>query len=236
MGIFIKKIKISDFGPETLHVYEAFSKKAGADYIASKIALEALMQVLGKLQPKRILEVGAGIGTMSYMALKYTDAHIDLFENNQFCIGELQKNLQGFEGRFTIVSDYKTFSLPSDSYDLCIVDGGTQELLRKIIQDAKNIKDIFIEGHRDEQRKVMRQCLRKRYTFQMLQYTDKDGKVAQFNDSQGIGKGAHEMVCVLNSNPLIRFLSYWFWEIRNGTEIKRSLAYRARRLFGMAKK
>ena len=78
----------------------------------------------------------------------------------------------------------------------------------------------MIEGGRAEQRKQARRALRSHYLFRPVEY----------KDSKSIYKGAHQIFCYRNDNPLFRYGAYWFWEIIIFSEIKNSLIYRFKKL------
>ena len=144
----MKKIQIKDFSPEVLAVNKRFKEQSGSEDIASLCSTQALFNILQSDKPKTILEFGGGIGTLSYLCLKYSDAEIDIYEDNDFCINALKQNLKEFEGRYTLLTDYANLYLPHKSYDLIIGDGGPYNLVEALVKNTQGIKRIFFEGGR----------------------------------------------------------------------------------------
>lgn len=216
----VKKIYIRDINPDALFIYETFKQKRGSEHISSPIGIHALLEILKDIKPKHILEVGGGIGALSYTALKYSDAHVDIFEDHPFCLAELKKNLKGFEDRYTLLTDYHNFMLPRDTYDLLIIDGGGHAFIYNLISACRYVGRIFVEGGRAEQRKQARKALRQRYLFRPMQYAHGDK----------IYKGAHQIICHQSGNIMLRYIAYWFWEIVIFSEIWHSLVYRSRKI------
>lgn len=215
-----KKIKTDDISPDAWSVYQTFKEKNGANHIASPVGIHVLLEIIKTLKPKRILEVGGGIGTLSYTILRFTDAEVDVFEDQPFCIKELTENLRGFEHRYTLLTDYHHFTLPRDEYDLIIVDGGGHGFVYHLVNLCRRIGGIFVEGGRSEQRKQIRRALRARYLFRPIDYVHADK----------LYKGAHRITCYRSNNFALRQLAYWFWEIVIFSEIKRSLVYRWKKM------
>ena len=87
---------IQSLNPEAFSIYNAFKQKKGSEHISSPIGIHMLLNIITEVKPKHILEVGGGIGALSYTALKYSDAQVDIFESHPFCLTELKKNLAGF--------------------------------------------------------------------------------------------------------------------------------------------
>lgn len=90
MGNEINKIAVEN--------YKNFCFKEGSDYIASEFALETILKLIDKFKPKKILELGMGIGSVSDTILKFknlNDLNFEYFgtESNEFCLEQLKKNV-----------------------------------------------------------------------------------------------------------------------------------------------
>ena len=110
---------VTTIRPEALEIHRLFAAKAGAEHISSPVGLHVLLNICDETRPKRVLEIGAGIGTLSFALLKYTNAQVDMIEDNAFCLGQLKKNLVDFDtARYTLSTDYQHFILPIQAYDL----------------------------------------------------------------------------------------------------------------------
>ena len=81
---------LKEIRSEALGIHRLFAAKAGAEHISSPIGLHVLLNICEEIKPKHVLEIGAGIGTLSYSRLKYTDAQVDMFDENAFCQGQLK--------------------------------------------------------------------------------------------------------------------------------------------------
>jgi len=198
----VKKIKIRSVSPEVQSAYDLFVGKPHSKHIATPISIEALFTILKREKPRKILEVGGGIGTLSYLILKNTDVQLDVFEDLPICIKALKENLSSLGCDYNLVTTYEGFAAQQKEYDLVVVDGGTEKFLREMVQSLDRIGTIYIDGSREKQRRAMRRELRKRYTFCITQYVDAEKKQ----------KGGFAIKCRLSGNPLLRRLSYWYWE------------------------
>lgn len=197
--------------PEAASVYRHFKSLPGSDHIAKPVNLSAIIEICKKEKPTRVLELGGGIGAISYAVLAHSDAFIDIYENNDFCIGALQKNLKEFEGRFSIIPDYKTLP-PARRYDFFVVDGGTsgtkddeyKMMVHNFIRHLESLKFVYIEGRRGLQRDLVRDALRDQYIYRLIKYADAifDGKSMS---------GGLKIVCYPVSSAIIRQINFLFW-------------------------
>src|SRR3989338_2078319 len=104
-------------------IYALFSAKSGSNEIAGITTMRAVVDFCKKNNPRTILELGGGIGTISYAVLSNCDATVDIYEHNDFCIAALNENLKDYKERFSIIPDYLMLP-PKREYDLIIIDGG----------------------------------------------------------------------------------------------------------------
>ncbi len=211
--------KIFKISPEVKRVYEKFSQKPYAENIATPISMEALFCILKSNRPKKILEIGGGIGTLSYLILKNSDSQLDIIENLDFCIKELEKNLEGINKKYNLIKSYD-IDLLNDNYDLVVVDGGKKDFTYLITNKLSNKGVIYIDGNRQEQRSVLRKGLKNKYIFNIRKYIDKSRKL----------KGGFEIRYLVSSSIIIRNLNYYYWEIFYIASSK--IANGLRRLFG----
>lgn len=230
-GVLKKKVRYTSVSAEVLHLYRNFITREGSEYIATPVTLQALYEIVRDEDVKRALEMGAGIGTISYLLLKFSDAHIDLYEDNDFCKNALIQNLKNFEGRYTLFDSY-TKKPPYQSYDLFIVDGGNgkshdggalrsvQFLARVVIGNPI----FYVEGYRHTQRTLLRKILRKRFIYSIVEYADTVLDGEEF-------KGGTAIYCKTSNNPFLRFVSYYYWEVVEFTGIKNAIKYRLKNIF-----
>ena len=131
--------------------YEKFGRIVGSEQIATKLALRLISDYVDESNPKKILEVGSGIGTITYLlSRKSPNASIYCFELNDWCLTQLLANVDTTGIRILITLE--DLLLLKDEVDLLVIDDwldypSTQELISNT-----QPKSIFIEGHRRQQR------------------------------------------------------------------------------------
>jgi predicted O-methyltransferase YrrM len=142
--------------------------------IASENTIDGLMTSIIKYRPKRILEIGSGIGTLTHTILstmtslelhEHEDYLFMTLEDNPFCLSQMAKNLHEYEGLYRVINS--TNELSSDlEFDLIIVDGRGKFDDRK---RATNFDDllsrkgmIIVEGQRTFQRSFIGESYRNR--------------------------------------------------------------------------
>ena len=226
----MKEIKIKNFSESTLRLYHYFKNQKGSQEIAKPITIEVLLRICQELSPKRILEIGGGLGTISRLLLEHSDAHIDIYEDNDFCIEKLKENLSRFESRYTIVDTYAMLP-PSRDYDLMVIDGADKKVKGGIgtktiwlyLHYLRSIKVVYIEGHRYLQRLQARKALASSYTYRLYDYADSmyDGKNQ---------RGGSKIVCKPCNSKWRKMLNFMYWEIRVGRGLKNFLRYNYRKM------
>ena len=173
-------------------IWKMFIAKPGAyvdgvEGIASSFAITMLLRVLKKHSPRRILELGSGIGTMTYAICWHISRKSDsrretikfhTVENNEYCIDQIERNLDEFRGvyaRFNSVADAQAIE---KEYDLIIVDGGGDLPGDMGIMDfgamlgRKGV--ILIEGSRGYQRNRVKEWYKDRKCIEIfLKHTPK---------------------------------------------------------------
>src|SRR3989344_5049256 len=142
-------------------IYTLFRNKEGSEAMTGIVTLEAIVSFAKRNNPKTVLELGGGIGTLSYAVLKNSDAVLDVYEDNESCRNALKENLKGMEGRYTIISDYAHLP-PKREYDLIVVDGGKGKgeyqstgyphLIAAYLYSLNSVKTIFVESQRKSQK------------------------------------------------------------------------------------
>jgi hypothetical protein len=149
---------------EARSIHQRFSKLPGSQYIASEHAIRGLMRCLIKRKPKSVLEIGAGIGTLTFVSTTILSRRqetrdtelkprIIAVENSAFCRAELRKNLAASWDSLELVHDIS--DLPGDvsDFDFVIIDGGDSDhrYFSKLGQGAT----LFVEGYRGPQRDLL---------------------------------------------------------------------------------
>jgi len=191
------------------HIYELFKGKAGSEGIAGRVTLREIVRFCREHKPRAVLELGGGIGTISYAVLSNCDAIVDIYEHNDFCIAALNENLKDYKERFSIIPDYLMLP-PKREYDLIIIDGGKGKHtfdggfprgVNAYIHSLDSLKTIFIEGERKSQRFWVTQALRTRFIYTPQKYHDAENKK----------KGMLRIDCKPSSNEFSRLANHWYW-------------------------
>lgn len=143
-----------------IETYRYYSTLEGNQYIASEFALKVILEIIHHYKVKNILELGVGIGSISYSVFEYAqnskrDIHYVGTETNSFCLDVLPKYLNEFYEKLTIYNEIRELS-DKDKFDVIIIDGkdDNMEFLEKLI--SKN-GIILIEGFRINQLNFIRE-------------------------------------------------------------------------------
>lgn len=127
-------------------IYSQFSKMPGSHSIANRRALE-LFEIFIRLDKSEnpILEIGAGIGTITRLLLSTTKQKIYAQEFNDECIIKLTKIKKKYQARLYINKE-----IVANSYKFIIIDGPYNKLqmLNAIKLSANSLSWIAIENGR----------------------------------------------------------------------------------------
>lgn len=131
--------------------YKKFSMAEGNQHIASLFALKKILDILKLNKPKNILEIGLGIGSVSFTILEYckrNEIEINYFgtEANEFCLKQLPLNLGNHIEKIILHNSIDEIN-EELKFDLIIIDGADESLEKIKNQTAVNCC-IFIEGDR----------------------------------------------------------------------------------------
>ena len=167
-------------------IHNLFKQKDGSDAISGVATLDALIEICKERNPKTILELGGGIGTITYALLANSDATVDVYEHNEFCRKQLHENFKMYRERMRVVPSYDILP-PRSKYDLIIVDGGKGKghnderdggyprIIGAYLQSLDAINILFIEGQRKSQKFWILQTIRTQYTYRVKRYADPSG-------------------------------------------------------------
>jgi hypothetical protein len=106
-------------------IFREFKAKPESQHIATEFALIELSRFIARIKPQRILEIGAGIGTITKLLLTHPDRpeHLTATEGHAVCLSELSKNLKGVDlAGYTLVNLAAQLDM-NQHYDLVIFDG-----------------------------------------------------------------------------------------------------------------
>lgn len=139
-------------------IYSTFSRLPGSEHIATEFALVHLSALLSELRPSRVLEIGAGIGTITRLILDHP-SEVDLLvstEENEFCRQALAKNIgDTHAGRWRLISSPNEER--AGAYDLVIFDGytGVEDVYPRLTEGTV----CFVEGIRQPIREGLNEFL-----------------------------------------------------------------------------
>jgi hypothetical protein len=116
-------------------VHWRFRPKPGSGYIASGFALGAVIHHVERHRPASILEVGAGIGTLTAAVAEAADranlacSHVAV-EDIPFCLEQLAANLGHRLDGVVVIPHAADLPAEVPPFDLVVIDGGsTDDLL-----------------------------------------------------------------------------------------------------------
>ncbi len=144
-------------------VYERFRAKPGSARIASAFALAHLAALLRERRPRSALEIGAGIGTVTWALLAHPVGveRVVATEDVPFCLEQLDRNLtQEMKNRLHLVTEPRTFASVQGPFDLLIIDGVWD--WEAVAARLREGSACFVEGQRKRERADLREALRRR--------------------------------------------------------------------------
>lgn len=193
---------------EARKIHALFKSKEGSQHIGGIDAIKNIIDICTADKPKRILEMGSGIGTITWTLLKFSEGRIDGYESNPWCLDQLRKNL-GQPDRLNIVESYRILP-PHLEYDLVIVDGGTggggdvddgkMRTVYLFLKYLDRVGKILVEGSRTGQRTFIRRALKDKYIFRPVRY-------------RPAGEEKGSTVYLLHpTRSKLRWVNWLFWE------------------------
>ena len=202
--------------------YKKFSIAEGNQHIASFFALKKTLDIIAQNKPKNILEVGLGIGSVSYNILNYKMLSNSKFnyygtESNEFCLNQLSINLQNFYKNIKISSTINEID-SNILFDFIIIDG-KDDSLKKIKNIISKNAVIFIEGDRSNQVSNIKQLFNKSKSVRLLS-TYKNPTYGPFTTNTWCGGGT-----VIYLNPTFKQNIHYYKE-----KLKTFLIYRYRKI------
>lgn len=143
-------------------IFLEFNAKPESQHIANEFALMELSRLIARVRPQSVLEIGAGIGTITKLVLTHPDrpAQLTSTEGHPVCLSELSKNLKGVElTGHTLVNSATELEL-NRHYDLVIFDGTLDDEQQYAVFSSGTW--CFVEGNRSKTMDVLKQKLAKR--------------------------------------------------------------------------
>jgi len=136
-------------------IFQEFRAKPGSQFIASEFALSRLAEFLSSNPVNSVLEIGAGIGTVTKLLLKHPGrpARIVSTEAIPFCIEQLTKNIAGTDRTgWSLVRGIEQLG-KDENFDLVIIDA-----LLDSVSQYRFFKEgtwCYVEGNRRDTRTAL---------------------------------------------------------------------------------
>lgn len=163
--------------PAGTQVHRRFAGLPGGDYVASGFALDGIQRWVRRRRPRRVLELGPGIGATTAALIESLDRsgarleggggprHVAV-ERSGYCLDHLAENLGADRAKVTVVEWVS--DAPPGPYDLVVVDGigpadGDPEVTaeRSAAETAAAVSDlghravVIVENDRSHQRRAI---------------------------------------------------------------------------------
>jgi SAM-dependent methyltransferase len=143
-------------------IFREFKTKPESQHIATEFAMVELSRLVARVKPRSVLEVGAGIGTITKLLLTHPDRpkHLTVTEGHPVCLAELAKNLEGVElSGYTLVKSAIELNM-AEHFDLVIFDGTLDDERQYAV--FRSGTWCFVEGSRSKTIEELKQKLAKR--------------------------------------------------------------------------
>ena len=198
-------------------IIHKYSEMAGAEQIASRISINTNLFLLREKAPREILELGAGIGTITETILANCESRLTSVENNPWCRAQLQKNIAGFRS-FTLINEYESLNSETNS-DFIIVDVNNGIFnVETLIKNSPHLKTVFIEGHHLAHRiNISKMLLRTKRIQKLFDVREKRGKKGcaffVILEDRSIAKWRSSFSFLITFSSL--YLAYFFINLRS---------------------
>lgn len=127
-------------------IHRKYSQMRGGEQVALEFSILSLLQLLEREKPEQILELGGGLGTLTEVILRVTDANLIVVESNAWCFEKLKRNMQGLR-TYELISDYTSLNVGTMANMVVIdVNNGIYNV-ESLINNSTELTCIFIEGH-----------------------------------------------------------------------------------------
>ncbi len=184
-------------------IYSHFKKMPDAEHIATLINIEKIIDICKSEKPNTVVEMGGGIGAISYAILSNSNAFLYIYEENEYCTKRLHENLNSFKDRYEIIPNYHTLPKNRDA-EFLIIDGGNKEVYCPewyLTSYLTNLKTIYIEGFRRRQYQKATEGLFFHYVFRTTKTKEKEV-------NGEMQKGGTIIRCKKEESKIKRILSY----------------------------
>ena len=141
-------------------IFRRFRDLPHSDQVATAFALAAVMRLVSRVRPKKVLELGAGIGTLSAAILRAGPPQVlAVVEREAWCREEWDRNVQvdGIGTTLFRLRDWPTYPFPAD---LLVVDDWLPVRYSLVEPCVGRRALVFLEGNRVIERAIIREGLR----------------------------------------------------------------------------
>lgn len=203
-----------------VETYKYFSTLEGNQHIASVFALKKIIDIIENYKIKNVLELGLGIGSISYSVLEYS-RHKKLginyvgTESNDFCLEVLPKYLKVHFDKIQIFRELNEV-ICKEKFDLVIIDGQDKNLI-KVKEIISHRGVIVIEGDRKPQLEIVKSVFSKHLYTRIVsnQYNPNYGPCAAFYTSY---VGGLQLIFI---NPnLCQKINHMYYKINTAIKYK----------------
>jgi precorrin-6B methylase 2 len=183
-----EKINSNLYRSEILTHWERFKKLPGSEAIASKAALLAIIALTLVRPPRKVLEIGAGLGTITHLILEFTPAELISTEPVEI----LNQDLKRQESQFLrVVTDESEIDFKDFSPDWVIIDGPcNMQSLKKLLAPGV-LEVVVVENQRIMSRFKVATTLYKlgiRFNYSELDSSDQTGIATFLTISERVAK------------------------------------------------
>jgi protein-L-isoaspartate O-methyltransferase len=132
-------------------IFKTFKALPDSEHIATKYAIKGLLKWLRRREPSRVLEIGPGIGTLTFAILSACENVSLTTVEMRPPIGEIcKKNLHEQEGTYRLIHTGDEIG-PALPWDFVVIDGGVQD--ERYVNNIAKGGTIFVEGYMDKKLK-----------------------------------------------------------------------------------
>ena len=161
-----------------VQTYKYFATLEGNQCIATEFAIKVILDIIEDYNAKNILEMGVGIGAISFGILDYAKINKKNLnfvgtEANDFCLKVLPQYLKEHYSKIKLF--YAVNSVSSDElFDVIIIDG-IDDNMNKVEKIISKNGIIIIEGDRQPQLAIIKNIFpNSRYTRVISNYKNPD--------------------------------------------------------------
>lgn len=181
-------INSSLYREKILAHWDRFKNLPGSEAIASQAALLAIVALTLVRPPKRVLEIGAGLGTITHLILEFTPAQLISTEPVKF----LNQKLKSQESKFLrVVTDESEISFREFSPDWVIIDGPCNMKSLKQLLVPGVLQVVIVENQRIMSRlriAIALNKLRIRFNYSEIDSSDQTGIATFLTISKTVAK------------------------------------------------